>query len=361
MIIFRYLARDIIATTGAVTFILLLIILSARFVKYLAKASAGQLDPSLLFAILGFLIPGFLELILPLAFLIAILLCYGRLYVENEMTVLFACGFSTRRLLVYTLLVAFALSIVVSWMSLFISPAGVAKSDALVVSQKKRAEIEKILPRQFLILNQGRGVTYTEEVTSNGEMHDVFIAEADKDSDQPVLIVAKRGYQQKLIPDSTGHIIFEDGYRIKGKPGEGNYQVTHFAQYGQLLPKVWGQDRTKVDSLPTRELMKSEDLEHQATFQWRISIPLIMIVVALLAVPLSKSNPRQGRFLSLLPAILIYIVYLVSLNAAREAIEDGVLPVFPGLWMVHGNFMLLSFLLLGWPGFRRRMRARRVN
>ena len=86
MIIFRYIARDLLGTTAAVCAVLMLVIISGRFVKYLAEAAAGLLDANILFAVIGYRLPGFLELILPLAFFLGILLVYGRLYVDSEMT-----------------------------------------------------------------------------------------------------------------------------------------------------------------------------------------------------------------------------------------------------------------------------------
>ena len=92
--------------------------------------------------------------------------------------------------------------------------------------------------------------------------------------------------------------------------------------------------------MTTQALLDSDDLELQATLQWRLSIPLLVIVVTLLAVPLSRTNNRQGRFGKLLPAIVLYFTYLVSLNAMRGAIESGSVPVSVTMLPVH--FVYLS-------------------
>ncbi|KKK97810.1 hypothetical protein LCGC14_2649040, partial [marine sediment metagenome] len=104
LLIFRYIARDLLASTFAVCTVLLMVVVSGRFVKYLAQAAAGELDAGILLAIIGYRLPGFLELILPLAFFLAILLTYGRLYVQSEMTVMTACGMSPIQLVVYTMI-----------------------------------------------------------------------------------------------------------------------------------------------------------------------------------------------------------------------------------------------------------------
>ena len=103
-IVFRYLTRQVIISMLAVSGILLLVFMSGRFIKYLADAAAGELAGDVLFQIMAYRFPGFLELILPLGFFIGILLAYGRMYLESEMTVLFACGVSDKQLLMKTLL-----------------------------------------------------------------------------------------------------------------------------------------------------------------------------------------------------------------------------------------------------------------
>ncbi|MGV6807144.1 MAG: LPS export ABC transporter permease LptF, partial [bacterium] len=317
MLIFRYLARDVIAATSAVGLILLLIVFSGRFARFLGQAATGKLEPGILFAVLGYQLPGFIELILPLAFFIAILLTYGRLYIENEMTVLHACGIGQWRVVGYTLIVGLVVALIVGAISLVMSPAGKNRADALLQAQKERADIERIQPRKFILLNDGEGVTYTEAVSSTGEMRDVFLVENIKTGDEEnlVLIIAQSGHQRRASVDDPGHLILERGYRIQGQTGTGDYQVTEFEEYGQRIGRPAKKKKFRVDNTPTYELLNKDDPVHTAELQWRLSIPVLVFVVSLLAVPLSRSNPRQGRYAKMLPAILLYLIYLVSLNA----------------------------------------------
>ena len=170
MIIFRYIARDLLGTTAAVCAVLMLVIISGRFVKYLAQAAAGMLDANILFAVIGYRLPGFLELILPLAFFLGILLVYGRLYVDSEMTVLYACGMSPNTLIAYTMAVAVLVAGVVAWLSFSVSPGGLAKAEALLSAQKSRGEFESLEGGKFYPLRGGRGVTYTESIDDDGNV-----------------------------------------------------------------------------------------------------------------------------------------------------------------------------------------------
>ena len=353
MLIFRYIARDLLASTFAVCTVLLMVIVSGRFVKYLAQAAAGELDAGILLAIIGYRLPGFLELILPLAFFLAILLTYGRLYVQSEMTVMTACGMSPSQLVVYTMIPGLLIALLVGWLSLDVGPTGLRKAEALLTAQKERGELDAMVGTHFYPLQGGKAVTYAEEVSKEGQMRDVFMAENNPDApegQQLVLVVAETGHQRRSAPGKPSYLVLEKGYRIQGVPGKADYQVTHFEEYGQRLSKPKKHhSRHTSDTMPTGELMASEKLAHVAALQWRFSVPILVLVMTLIAIPLSKANPRQGRFVIMLPAILLYIVYLVMLNGARGAVEDGKLSSLLGLWGVHGLFFLIALLLLGRP------------
>lgn len=365
MIIFRYLAREVLVSMIAVSGVLLLIIMSGRFVKYLAEAAAGKLAPDVLLAIMGYRLPGFLELVLPLGLFIAILMAYGRLYMDSEMTVLSACGVSQRRLLGYTMFPALCVAFVVGALSLVISPEGIQRAEAILEQQKSRSEFDHLKPTRFMPTQGGNGVTYAESLSRDRkQMQKVFMAEmgASQDSSDGdlAIILAERGEQ--IVDETSGqrYLKLYEGYRYSGRPGDADYQVVQFDTYMQLLaqPKQ-RRNNVKADSLPTAELWQSESLEDKAALQWRFSLPLLVVVVTLLAVPLSSTNPRQGRYVQMIPAILLYIIYLVSLNAARGALEDGRLPTTPGIWPIHMIFILIAVVLLFAPALKLKLSGRK--
>lgn len=351
MIIFRYLCREILSATTAVCVILLLVLMSGRFVKYLAKAVAGDMDSNSIFAMIGYRIPSFLELTLPLAFFLAVLLSFGRLYVQNEMSVLKACGVSERRLMGYTLIIASVFALVTGWLSLSVSPSGMAKAEALFDAEKSRSELDKLMPKKFYSLSGGKGVTYAEAVTEDRELDEIFLAMtagSDENSDRRlILVLAEKGRQQQAENSRERYLVMESGYRIEGVPGQNDYQITRFEEYGSRLEDSQPSIRkAKTDAMQTSLLLGSSDPELQATLQWRLSIPLMVLVVTILAVPLSRTNNRQGRYGKLLPAIALYFTYLVALNGMRGALESGAIPIYVTLLPVHGLYLGIALLLL---------------
>jgi lipopolysaccharide export system permease protein len=366
LIVFRYLSRELLLTSGAVSAVLLVIIMSGRFIKYLAQAAEGRLDHTVLFLIMGFKLPSFLQLILPLGMFLGVLLAYGRLYLDSEMTVLSSAGMSQQRLAGYTLVSASGVACLVAWMSLGLAPQGATAVDQILNKQAAMTEFDTLDAGRFQSIRKGSRVTYTEQISADrSQLSGVFISEnrlskaGDKQRGITVL-VAEKGHQE-IQADGSHYLVLQNGYRYDGNPGQADYRKIEYETYGVLLPKPEVSEVIGVrEAVPTRELFGSSKLVDRAELQWRLSLPLLVFVVALLAVPLSRVNPRQGRFLKLLPAILIYMTYLALLVAARGALDKGKIPEQVGLWGVHGLFFALGLILLYWEPLRLKWAARRA-
>jgi lipopolysaccharide export system permease protein len=366
LIVFRYLSREILLTTSAVSAVLLIIIMSGRFIKYLAQAAEGRLDHTVLFLIMGYKLPSFLQLILPLGLFLGVLLAYGRLYLDSEMTVLSSSGMSQQRLAGYTLVSATVVACLVAWMSLGLAPQGSTEVARILNKQAAMTEFDTLEAGRFQALRQGTRVTYTEKLSSDrSELSGVFISDKSLSKDGAKersisVLVAEKGHQE-ITADGSRYLVLENGFRYDGNPGQADYRKIQYDTYGVLLPRPEVSEVVgEREAVPTRELFGSERLVSQAELQWRLSIPLLVFVVALLAVPLSRVNPRQGRFLKLLPAVLIYMTYLALLVAARGALDKGKIPPQLGLWGVHGLFLALGLLLLYWEPMRLKWAARRA-
>ena len=362
MILFRYLAKEIMTTMLAVSATLLVIVMSGRFVKYLAQAASGDLAPEVVFSIMAYRLPSFLELVLPLGLFIAILLAYGRMYVESEMTVMSACGLSPGRLAIYTLIPSLFVAGVVACLSLYASPVGIGKVQGIFEQAKRSSGLELLVAGRFRVDEKSGRVTYIKEVDKDKQvMQEVFTAEETRGQDgikSLSVVIADRGTIQLSEDQSSRYLVFDDGYQYVGKPGQNKFRITEFKNYGQLMKEPEQQQNaySKADARTTTALLNSQSLEDKATLQWRISLGILVPIIALIAQALSKTNHRRGRYVKMLPAFLIYIVYLVALNAAREGIKDEVIPLALGMWWIHGIFLALAWVLLfgsdWWRSFR---------
>ena len=140
MILFRYLTREVLLTMTAVAGILLLVIMGSRFIRYFSSAAEGDIPLNILGSLMLFHLPGFMELILPLAFFLGILLAYGQLYMNSEITVMVACGVSPTRLLKVTLLPAIVVAVLVGVCSLWLTPLGAYNTETMLEEQRSRLD-----------------------------------------------------------------------------------------------------------------------------------------------------------------------------------------------------------------------------
>lgn len=348
MILSRYLSRDILVTTCAVALILLLIFLAGRFSRYLADAAAGKISADVLLTLLMYRIPLILERVLPVSLFLGILLVFGRMYVDNEVSVLNASGVSLTRLLKSAMGAVLVVMAVVALLSFYVSPEGYRRSEQLLNEEKRRSELDLLEPGQFLKLKAGVGVIYAGSMRNERKlMHDVFIMRQMTRGDW-VVIRAETGYQEYDAKQDARYLVLENGVRYTVAPGKAVADKLSFGRMRQHLQPAAEYDARKFlyDTLPTAELIGSDDPKYRATLQWRCSLVFLVLVVAVLGVGMSRTSPRRGRFFKLLPALLLYFAYMMSLDVIRQHVAGGALPGFVGLLLVHVPFMAAALMAL---------------
>ncbi|MFO7649361.1 LPS export ABC transporter permease LptF [Halomonas sp. 3H] len=350
MIIFRYLAREILLTMAAVAGVLLLVIMGSRFIRYFSDAAEGEIPASILGTLMLFHLPGFMELILPLAFFLGILLAYGQLYLNSEITVLVACGTSPNRLLQVSLVPAAVVAVLVALCSLWLTPAGALHNAVMLEEQRSQLDFSALAPGRFQDFGSGRTAYMAAMSDDQSLMQEVFISERQRRSDgtpESVVTRAEAGYQTVDPETGSRFLVLADGERYSVDPGRHQAERLTFETYAVRLSQA-GESR-ELDSpeyATTGALLRDESPRAQAQLQWRLGLPLMVFILTLLAMPLSRVNPRQGRFAKLLPAIFLHVAYLSLLLAALDAIGRGSLPAVIGMWPIHAGFLALGLVMM---------------
>lgn len=357
MIISRYLVKEVANALLAVTFVLLLIFLSNQLVRYLSYAASGKLAANLLFQLMGFEIPYLLGLLLPLGLYLGVILAYGRLYADSEMRVMHASGLSVSRLLRITTRIALGVGVVVLLLMLWVNPL-LSAQKAKVLAQNAGTDtiLNTLMPGRFQVGNDGKRVIYVEKISrDHKEASNLFLAEQAKEDNSPwVVLSAASGYQMKDRTTKLHYVVATDGYRYEGVPGQNDYKITQFKKYTVRIPQtIEISKRQELEAIPTSMLLHSYDKPaNAAELQWRISIVISVLLLAALAMPLSHVQPRQGRYTILFPAILIYIIYVNLLFAARNLVEQKIISTTLGMWWVHVIILALATVLIlrqaGW-------------
>ena len=347
MRLFKYLAKEVLVSTAGVTLILLLVILSGRFSYYLGRIAEGKMTFEFLFVILGFHIPSFIQMILPLAFFLSLLLAFGRLYIENEMSVLFSSGISKVKLAGYTLGIACIICSLSAGLNLWLAPFSEYKAAEAAQEQNQLSSFDLLLPGRFE--GSGQRTTYIDSFTPDeGWMNQVFLSDVVRKKSGNIPIQTLADYAEQINVSSEHnqkYLIFKNGSRYEGKPGSANYRITEFDTYAVRMENT---DQAEIDDAFTKttlSLINSDTLIDKVELQWRISLTIIIPILAIIGLSLSQVNPRQGRFFKMLPAILLMILYIALLIWGRTGLEKGKLPIALGLWWIHGIFILIAALL----------------
>ena len=355
MRILRYLTKDILTHTLAVSFVLFLVVFAGRFIRYLAEAAVGSLTGDVLLPIMLFKLPGFLEMILPLGLFIGILLSLGRLYSDSEMVVLKACGVGPGRLAVYVLLPASLIMLVVAVLALYVAPEGSARAQVLLDNPRSAEGLHMLNEGRFRKQRRGSYVTYAERIDDNGLMHNIFVYERSvgRGDGAHVATFAREG--EIVLDEKSGRRYLElrGGGRYRGSPGRLELEEVTFELYGELIPESSNSLRrsSKVEAVPTATLVTSDDPKLQGALWWRLSLPLMIPAAALIALALSRTDARRGRYAKVGPAMLVLLLYFLGLTQGRAVIESGSGPEL--MVAVHGAMALLAVLLLNAERFRR--------
>ena len=352
----RYLFRETLETWVGVTGVLLLILLASRFAFYLGDAASGRLPGDAVFTLLGLSVVNYLTLIVPLGMFLAVMLALGRMYRDSEMAALMACGVGVRDLYRPLLRLAGILAVVLLGLALLVGPWAANKSFMVRKHAEREAEIAVFESGRFKATKDGSAVYYAERVDERSlSLDNVFVQRLERlpaadglpERERISLITARSGRQETDPETGERRLVLRDGRRYSGSPGHPEFSVIRFAEHGIVID-VADPDYASKDPrlLPTRELLGSDEARRLAELQWRIGIPISVLVFGLLALPLARANPREGRFARFAAAILIYVIYSNLLEVARLWVERGRLDPQLGLWPVHLAFVAVTLALL---------------
>ncbi len=335
MIIERYVYREVTQNFLGVMSVLLLIYVSHRFVKYLADAAAGNLASNLILELLVLKLITAMVMLVPMGFFISVLLTFGRLYQDSEITAMTAGGHGILRFFQAMLWFSLVFAAIVLLLSLYAVPNAAALMEKIETKAEEDSSITGIAPGRFKEFGNGERVFYAEDITEDRQnLRNVFVQYHE--GERPFVLSSQRGHQHVDADNGDRFMVLVDGYRYEGEPGQTDYTITRFQEYGVRIKESPMMEETqKVEAISTMELLNSNNRRWKAELQWRLSMPLSLVLLGLLAVLLARTTPRQGKYAKLFNAILVYFVYNNLLGIARELTEQGDIPATLGVWPVH--------------------------
>jgi len=349
MIIERYLSREILRPFGLGLGLLVLVFVGYSLARQLTLAAAGQVDLLTAGRLVLLRTVVVLEVLLPSALFFSVLAGLGRLYRDGEMSALYAAGVSRLRILGAVFFLGLAIAAVTGLISVEGRPWAYRESYRLQAQASAEFDLKKMATGEFVTMGDSDYTFIADDLDLDRGLHKtVFLQKPHDDGARAELIYAERAALPTLNPSEPLTATFYDGYHYLL---DNRAQLDVTMNFGTLtirLPGTEAQERYRRKAEPTAALRRSGRPKDIAEYQWRITTPLATVLLALIAVPLARSAPRESRTRSFLVAIGAYVCLFAITSAVRTGMEQGTVPQMPGLWGTYGVFAVLLVLLL-WP------------
>ena len=406
------MTQQVASNTALVLGFLVVMMLGGRLIRYFGIAAEGNLDVSLLFTIIGYNLPYFLELILPLAFFIALMLVFGRLYVDQEMAVINASGVSRGKLARLITPLILALFVGEAALSVVGKPWGVRSSEAVWQQQAFTSAFDLIRPNEFI--SSGNYHLYVGSLSDDKkQLQDVILIQSEPKAKGSNVKAAKDvdntidpdTAEQLDIPNAPQALVSKDNKNISkdtitlakraeqvqtGDKGVTQLDLFQGRRYeigaGNLKYNQVGFDRYRITlTESSKEVITEDNIETQkigllwqaasstgqfggentwraarSEIGYRFALPWLMIIAPMLAVPLAQVRPRQGRWLRLFPAILLFVSCALGIISLKSAVSKGTVSVWAYAWLILG-FMALALYMNWGSRVQHRLRFRIKN
>lgn len=355
----RLIMRDLIKTLLAVLTVIVVIIVSRRFIKILDKAIEGQVSNETLLSILGLKMVVASISFLPAALFMAVLMVLGRMYRDQEMSSIASAGGGAGTIYRAVFLLVFPLSVVSAGLSLYVAPWAEAKTEEIMHQDEQSADIRGVAAGKFSEYSQGDLVFYVEKIGDDKKMHKVFVQQRQLNG-KLATINSEAGRLAEL--EGGRYMILEHGERILGMPGALDYVIENFVEYAVRIEERSSVINTSREAVAMEVLWNSEVIRDVAELQRRYSIPLSMIFLSFLAVPLAQSAPRGGVYGNMTIAFLIYFSYGNLIRVSQSWVINETIPVWLGgigvYWILALVGVGLLIKLYGWQWVMMKLREK---
>ncbi len=356
----RYLFSEITKVFSAIILTLLMIMVSLLLLGTLEEVNLGALSSNAVLHYLSLQVLRDTASLLPPAFFIAALVTLGRLARDSELIAFGACGFGPIRLYRAFLLFALPLSLVTGWFGLVGQPYASLQLQIIEDAKGERStQVAGLRAGRFYQQEDGDITFYAASIDDKNRFQGVFIQ--DRRAGKPRLVLSERGRYQRDANSGEQSILLEEGRRYDGRAGRADYDFAEFDRYRYYLEPE-GEieiERRRRAAMPTRELIGSDSLLERAELGHRLSAPLAIYVLALIAIPLTTLSPRQRGTGRLLLAFLAYFAFFNLQRLAENWLETGVTPAWMGvLWYQVAILLMVYLSLLPGSFWLRQMRHR---
>lgn len=344
MIFHRSLLREFANLAVAVFLSLFLIALTTRLIRLLGQAVGGKIPSDAVVAFLGFSALNLLPVLLSLTLFVTVLLALHRSWRDSEMVIWFSTGLSLAAWTRPVAIFAAPLVLVIAALSFFISPWAAQKSEQYRSRVDSRDDVSRVEPGTFGESRSRERVFFVESIAGDrSTVQNVFVNSTQHR--RTGVMISERGFLE-TAPNGDRFLVLVSGRRYEGTPGDADFRLMEFDRYATRIQTKEGDEPVATQkSTSTFGLIANPTRTNLGELLWRSGIPISALVLALLAIPLSFVNPRTGRSVNLLFALLTYMVYSNLLSISQAWVVQGRLAFATGWWLVHAVMLVVALLL----------------
>jgi lipopolysaccharide export system permease protein len=354
LIIDRYLLRQVVMPFLSVSTVLLTIFVGYSLSRFLYKADAGLLntDEVALLTLLKTVIA--LEVLLPIGLFFGLMLALGKLHNDSEIVAMQSSGIGESRLFRAVVTLAIPLSLIIAGLSLYVRPWAFSRTYEILAVAEASSDIDRVKAGQFYLTSTSDAGEGVSEEPGEGRKRAIFIEKISAEQAlEHVFIRTRTGDELQIVSSLTGRLVVHpeadyqslelNNARIFKRVDDGPdllVQVKHFTM--KVTNEQPEAPKYRSKSIATDTLVSSTNPADKSEYQWRLSTPVTTVLLALLAIPLSRSRPRQGRYARLLLAFVIYAAYYNLIGVGRTWVEQQAVS---NIWWAPALLALLVVLL----------------
>ena len=342
MILDRYLRASVLVRLVLVSLVFTGVFTAYSAAVFLSRAAAGLMKPEFVVELVALKAVIALEVILPIALYVSVVLAVAKLRRSEEATAMQAVGFGERDLALALAPLFVLVALGVGFLSLSVRPDTYTRLYELRREAEMAFDLAGVEAGRFYSGPDGQRVVFAGSLDA-AALKGVFVwnREGDKDwvirADELVRGPQLGGRSTVGAQNLRIYKLDARGASLEAHLGSGTTDVG----FGVFRPMPY---RRKAAG--TKALARSERAEDVAEFQWRASRVLSTLMLAFLALRVAGfTGRRRGAVSTGLVWISVCVVYQLLSLAARSWVKEGVVGSIPGLWWVDGLLLLLLLVV----------------
>ena len=350
-LIARYIRRNVVALFIAIIFIIGLVVFGNQFVLRMQESIEQGFPIQEVMSLISYNMIRDFPLIFSLSLFLAIILAVTQLYKNSEAIVMNSLGLGDKHFIVYLRPLVTVSFLALLFLTTTAVPWSKQQKNIIEEENKNASEFSFIKEGEFEEFQNGEIVFYASESSTpdskaEQNMEEIFISAKSKENS--IIVLASEATKYTNPETNNVYLRLKNGTRYQDIPSSENKNILNFEQYNIQIISGDIQNTitqyTAIEGIKTLELLKGEGPLVSAELQWRLSLPIGLLILSVLGVLLGKATPRSGKSIGLLIGVIIFMLYNNGLLIAKNSVERGELNPIIGLWSVHLLLLLLTYM-----------------